>query len=93
MQSKQIILVAIIVVALGVAGLFAYKAFFGSGSSSAIINEVDTSNQSVSGAILPYGTDLDFDTVKKFNKNGKLFPYPTVTPTDVGQELNTLVNQ
>lgn len=82
-------MVAVIVVALVVAGIFAYKAF--SGSSSATLTTPGTT-ESLNGAILPHGTSLDFDTVKKFNKNDKLFPYPTVTPNDIGQQLNGLMN-
>lgn len=93
-NSKEIILTAIIVIALAIAGFFAYKVFFGSGTSgSATLTTTPVVTAPVKGAILPNGSNLDFDNVKKFNKNGKLFPYPTVTPNDVGQDLSALVNQ
>lgn len=89
MQIKQIVLTIIIIVALGVAGFFAYKAFFSGPSAIVLVTPEDKGP--VQGAILPHGTELDFDIVKKFNKNSKLFPYPVVTPTDIGQELGGLV--
>ena len=88
MKSKQIIILVVIVIVLAGAGVFAYKAFMGAGSKTSTSSGKDSN---VSGAILPHGNSLDFDNVKKFNKNDKLFPYPTVNPTDVGQPLNGLV--
>ena len=90
MRSKQIIFLLIIIVALSVAGVFAYKAFFGNNSSNPSTKNSETID--VSGAILPHGNSLNFDNIKKYNKNGTLFPYPTVTPNDIGHELNDIVN-
>lgn len=51
--------------------------------------------QTASGvdSILPHGTKLDFDTVKKFNPTGRLFPYPTVKAEETGLQLNEIVSQ
>lgn len=41
--------------------------------------------------ILPYGTNLDFQDIEEFNKASRLFPYPKVTPPEIGTAPSSLV--
>lgn len=90
MKNKNLILILVIIVALAGAGVFAYISFFGSSStptSTAVGQTVGV------GAILPYGKNLNFETVNKFNETGRLFPYPEVTPADAGLLLSEIISQ
>lgn len=82
---KQIIVVIIIVVALAGAGFLGYKAFTSSSEDNAAAVAGKHSQ------ILPFGTDLKFDSVQKYNKDGKTFQYPTVTPAEIGPELGAII--
>ncbi len=81
---KQIITILIIIMAVFGAGFLGYKAL-----TSTV---PDTTDAAVSqSSILPYGTTLQFDAVKKYNKDGKLFQYPVVTPADIGPDLGSVI--
>lgn len=90
MNSKKIILILLIVGALSGAGVFAYISMTGTGASSENTSTVPTSS---AGAILPNGSDLNFDKINKFNETGRVFEYPSVTPADTGLQLNEIISQ
>lgn len=85
---KKITLLIIFVAAIG-AVMLGYLAIYKDPAASA----QDTTAVPRTASILPYGTDLNFDEIKKFNKNGQLFPYPTVTPADIGPALGEIIKQ
>lgn len=88
MKFKQVIIVIVIIAAIAGAIIFAYLGFF----SSAPSTPSTSASISISNAVLPLGTTLDFSQVKKFNPTGRQFQYPVVTPPDVGaQPLNNLI--
>ena len=90
MRAKQIIILIIIIAALAIAGVFAYKFLMGTVSEeSAAKSQSQGAGTSV---ILPQGTDLNFDTVKEFNPSGRLYTYPAVQPSDAGLPLNDLIS-
>jgi 5-methylcytosine-specific restriction endonuclease McrBC regulatory subunit McrC len=41
--------------------------------------------------ILPYGKDLDFQKVEDYNKNKILFPYPKVSPSEIGASSTSMM--
>lgn len=85
MQSKQIITIIVIIAAFAGAGVFAYMAFSGNASEN-IITEVASDSQ-----VLPFGDELNFDSIDTFNPTGKAFQYSEVAPSEVGSPLNNIV--
>ena len=90
MKAKQIIILIVIVAALTVAGVFAYKFLMTSVEEEGAENTL--AQQAKPNVILPKGTKLDFDTVKEFNPTGRLYSYPAVQPGDTGQPLNDIIS-
>ena len=85
MQSKQIIIIVVIIAALAGAGVFAYMSFSGNTSGN-ITTEIVPNNQ-----VLPRGNKLDFKSIDTFNPTGKAFQYPEVIPNEIGLPLNSIV--
>jgi hypothetical protein len=86
---KRTIYIAVIVIALGGAAVMAYMAFFSGGSGGGGEVVIETEAQVYN--ILPEGKELDFTEVSKFNQEGRLFPYPQVTPSEIGQVLGNII--
>lgn len=93
MNTKKIILIIIIVGALAGAGVFAYISMTGSGTTPGAASLTATTPATTAGAILPYGTELNFEKINKFNETGRTFEYPSVTPADTGLQLNEIISQ
>lgn len=89
MKNKQIVIIMVIVGALAGAGVLAY---FSLGSKDTAITTA-TTNAAPAAIILPYGSDLSFDQINKFNQTGKSFDYPVTTAADTGLELNQIISQ
>lgn len=89
MTIKKLLILIIVVVTLGGAGVFAYMSLSETGTST----EVAATNAQGQAIILPHGSDINFDNINKFNQTGKTFQYPQVTPADIGQELNAIISQ
>jgi hypothetical protein len=87
---KKILYTIVIIVALGGALVMGYLAFFGDDTSVATDPTLSQSGAPVYN-ILPHGRSFDFNTVKNFNRDGRLFPYPEVTPAEIGVTLNNLM--
>lgn len=87
---KKTLYIAIIVIALGGAAVMGYMAFMGGGSSVEEVVVVE-GESSASYNILPEGKTLDFNTIENFNKDGRMFPYPVVSPAEVGQVLGNII--
>ncbi len=87
---KQTIIIIIIVAALAGAGIFAYMSFFSNGSSSLVTFGEDTGAPGTS-EILPLGSNLNFDQIHKFNKDSRVFQYPSVNPSEIGPVMGTMV--
>ena len=94
-NKKNIILIAIAIILLGIAGFVVFKIFnrksvdpvsIGSGK---IIGD-DNVTKGVS-TILPHGNQLDLTQIKKYNSDEKLYNYPVVTPEQVGVNLSELI--
>ena len=86
MDSKRLITIVIIIVALAGAGVFLYMSLTGMKSDNVV-------QQQSGSAILPSGNDLDFSKLKEFNPSGRKFQYPAVTPQDAGVSLGTIMKQ
>lgn len=84
MKLKQIIFLIVTIAALAGVGVLGYLMFTDSQNPTSLTQEPTLE-------ILPQGSELDFDDVNKFNKTGKKFRYPIVTPTEVKVELNDLM--
>lgn len=90
MKLKQIITLIIIIAALAIAGVFAYNFLMGSVTEQDAVKSLE--KPTASSAILPHGTELNFDTVNEFNPSGRLYTYPAVQPSDAGLPLNDLIS-
>lgn len=86
---KRTLYIIIIVIALGGAAVMGYMALT-SGPATTSTDETSTSGQAVYN-ILPQGKSLDFDTIKNFNKDDRLFPYPQVNNAEIGTTLGNLI--
>lgn len=82
---KKIITIIIVVAALGGAGFLGYSAMHKSSSSG------DAKSGNITTTILPYGTDLNFKPIQDFNSTNRFFPYPKVTPPEIGATTTALV--
>jgi ABC-type transport system involved in Fe-S cluster assembly fused permease/ATPase subunit len=96
MKIKQIFSILIIIVVLGLAGFFMYKTFFGptknTDSKTTVNSSATKAPASGVETILPHGTKLNFENVKKFNPDKHLFPYAEVKPEETGLELNQIIS-
>lgn len=88
---KKIIYIVIIVIGLGGAALMAYFALFGNSSSKQSAGSTTTTDlgsttqaQLPDASILPLGNTLDFSKIQSFNKDYTFFPYPKVSPSEIG---------
>lgn len=88
MNSKKIITIIIIIAAFAGAGVFAYMSLRGDATTL-----VTTNDQSAAPILLPYGDELNFDAINKYNQTGKTFQYPATTAADVGSQLNDIISQ
>ncbi len=91
---KQTIIIIIIVASLAGAGVFTYLTFF-----SGTPDSITTTQGSASGSnsapsdILPLGSNLKFDDIKTFNKDKRVFEYPTVIQSDLNPGLANIIKQ
>ena len=85
---KKTLLTIIIVVGFGGAIVMGYLAFSGDSSSSnpVVVEDIQSSDF----GILPNGTSLDFKKLEEFNDTGRLYPFPKVSPTEVGSNIGTM---
>lgn len=97
MRIKQFIIIIVVVAALAGAVVFAYLTFFKDDAPTSLVTGSaigsDNSAVEVETAILPYGDSLDFNSVKKFNRTGKIFQYPATVPGDIGMNLNDIIEK
>lgn len=97
-MNKKVIEIIVIVVVLLLAGFFVYKIF--AKKSVDVIGTGNTATTSAAPAstpssILPYGTNLNFEPVNKFNPSNRTFNYPVVTEDQIGfneNELNRIIS-
>lgn len=83
---KKTILTIIIIAGIGGAIIMAYLALTGDSSDAG--NE--QSSRAKNSGILPNGTSLDFKKLEEFNDTGRLYPFPKVSPTEVGSNIGTM---
>lgn len=86
---KKILLIIIVIVGLGGALIMGYMAMQSSDTPASTTST--TSSKPLKSTILPEGTELDLDKVKDFNKDRLMFPYPKVSPTEIGVVLPSIV--
>lgn len=43
---------------------------------------------SPTGSILPFGTKMDTEKLREYNPTQRVFPYPTVSPSEIGKPSN-----
>ncbi len=102
---KKTILTAIIVIGFGGALVMGFLAWRNSNPGSDTAPLVNTNGANLPGvtntggpggspisAILPEGTSLEFGKVKLYNDSGFLFPYPKVSPSEIGRNLIDIVD-
>lgn len=82
---KKIITIIIVVAALAGAGFLGYSAMHKSTSTGS------GKSGDIAKTILPYGSDLNFKPIQDFNNTGRFFPYPKVTPPEIGSTTTALV--
>jgi hypothetical protein len=87
---KRTLYIIVIVVGLGGALVMGYLAMTSSPDSGEIVVE-GTTTTSEAYNILPYGDDLNFETLENFNKDHRLYPYPEVNPAEVGKPLGVII--
>lgn len=81
---KKFTTLIIIIVALGGAIFLGYSALNNNSPSTG-------SAAAPKSTILPYGTGLDFQPLSNFNSTNRFFPYPQVTPQEIGTANSSLV--
>lgn len=86
MAKKQAISIIIIILALAGAGVLLYLLIFSSAPAP-------VATTTAPNPILPHGNNLDFSAVTKFNEAGNRINYPKVTPAEIGQPLNSIIQQ
>ncbi len=91
MNLRKIIAICVTVIAFGGAGVLLYMTFLSSPKTGPATGGPADQMTEAGAEILPYGTTLNFSTLKKYNKNGKLFNYPVVTQSDIGSELQNII--
>ena len=79
---RKLLTIIITIAALGGAVILGY---------SALSKKTPPQATGPSSTILPYGTALDFNNLQDFNKTNRLFPYPAVTPPEIGAPTAALV--
>ena len=86
MKTKDIISLGVIVVAIGGAVVMGYLALQRSAGG-----KPSTDNGPQVSIVLPQGRALEFETIEDFNKNKVMFPYPQVSPVEIGVSPSLLV--
>lgn len=84
MKTIQIIMIAIIVASIAGIGIFGYLSF----NSPPKGNSTSTTE---TASVLPLGSNLDFSKLKQYNPTGRKFQYPVVAPSDIGLQINDMV--
>ena len=87
---KRTLYIIMIVIGLGGAVVMGYMAMTSSSDSGEVAVE-GTASAPQAYNILPYGDDLNFDTLENFNKDHRLYPYPKVNPAEVGKPLGVII--
>ena len=88
---KKTIYLIVIIIALGGAIVMGYMVFSGSTQGLPSLESTVPNADSSNYQILPFGKDLNFEKVEQYNKNKILFPYPQVTPAEIGAGSGTLM--
>lgn len=92
---KKTVYLVIIVIALSGAAIMAYMAFFAEpkqAPADGATGEVVSADPGVnSHKVLPYGTDLDFQKLKSYNKTKTVYPYPVVGKDEIGKPLGKIL--
>ncbi len=90
---KKIIYIIVIVLGLGGAIVMGYMVIRGNshGIPSITMPTEGVSQPAANYQILPYGHDLDFKKVEEYNKNKILFPYPKVSPSEIGAAAGSMM--
>lgn len=87
---KKTIYIIIIVIALGGALVMGYMAMTASPATEEGGMVTNTGGPAVYN-ILPEGKSLEFGSIKNFNKDNRLFPYPTVNTSEIGKDLSSII--
>jgi hypothetical protein len=95
MNARKIIL--FIVIAIGFGGsIYLLRGVFSKPGTTPVdlaqLVQVDTSGGTGTGQhILPFGSNLDFTQIKKYNPETRLYPYPEVTTSEIGLSLSEFI--
>ncbi len=97
MKANKVIAVIVIVIGLSGSAYMLYLTFSTVGTPNNRPVFVDPNPSAVlvtgsgqPGAILPFGTNLDTSGIKKYNGTQKLFPYPSVSTSEIGRGNNII---
>lgn len=97
---KKTIYIIVIVLGLGGAIVMLYLTWQNrlgapgpapSSSTIQVNSGAGASGGSSSNSILPHGRNLDFTTLKNFNRDNRFFNYPQVNPSEIGKNLPNLM--
>lgn len=94
MNTKQIIQIAVIVLAFGLCGVVLYNGFFKDNNKPALGQALlmqQGSAQQSSQEILPYGKTLNFEVLKKRNFLYNQVDYPRIDAKDIGVPEDMLI--
>lgn len=80
---KRTISLIVIIIGLGGAIVMGYMVFRGDSQGLPAEESAPVEDNS-NYQILPFGKQLNFQKIEKYNKNKMLFPYPKVAPTEIG---------
>lgn len=89
-NSKNTILILVVVGLFVASGVVLYRGFSGGGSTAAGIPDIAGAQKEIVN-LLPYGTNLDFAKVKARALSSTPFVYETVDQNNVGIDIHSLI--
>ena len=89
-NSKNTILILVVVALFIASGVVLYRGFAGGGSTGGIPDIAGAQKEIVN--LLPYGTNLDFAKIKSRAASTTPFVYETVDQNNVGIDVRALIS-
>ncbi len=93
-NKKNIIIIAVIALIVIVVVVVLIRRMGNPAANSDVQNPISESAISTEKtSILPHGNQLNFEAIKKYNPDGKLFNYPSVGPEQVGTNVADILKK
>lgn len=89
-NSKNTILILVVVALFVASGVVLYRGFSGGGSAAGGVADIAGAQKEIVN-LLPYGTNLDFSKVKTRAQSTTPFVYETVDQSNIGVDIHSLI--